>query len=773
MSTTKLLTIDLNADAGESFGNWTLGHDAALFPLLTSVNLALGFHAGDPVTLHGAVRLAQEHGLGIGAHPGYPDLVGFGRRAMALSPQEIHASVVYQIGALSAFLTLEGAELQHVKAHGALYMRVHENRAAGEAFCEALARLVPQAHLMVLAGAAGEELSRTAAAHGLSVRREAFPERAYTADGRLASRSLPGSSIHDPAEAARRAVQMAQGWVQTLEGERLEMRVDTLCIHGDNPHAVSIAQHIGAALAEEGIRLAPLGKRTPAGQVARPTHHVAALYHRPESEAEQLALPRLAEALLASGLPGLRDVVPAYKSLYVEYDPAQLGAEQLRGWLGQAEVKDADAGRQVEIPVCYDGEDLPEIAERTGLSTAEVARLHAEPTYRVRALGFVAGFPFMETTPGPLQLPRRATPRPAVPPHSLAIANSQTGIYPAAAPGGWNLLGRTLTAVYDPHRTDPFLVRPGDEVRFVAQPGGDPLPAPTPRLLWPAEPGFPALRVRKPGIMGLLMDGGRLGQGRFGLVRSGVLDAQAATIANELLGNAPDSPLLELHLTGPTLEVLGAGAIACTGLGLQAQVNGEPLPPYSSRPVQPGDVISFVPDGQGRVSYLAVSGGFEVSPFLGSASTDVRARLGRPLQAGDVLGYAARPAPQHVARQFVPYWVTQRPALTRLRLLPVAEGETIPDEALDALCAEPFQLVDLDRMAARLAGRAVPGGEITSEAAPIGTVQVPPSGVPLILLNDKGTLGGYSRPARVHPDDLPHLVQLLAGRQIQFVPGQG
>lgn len=256
-------TIDLNADAGESFGNWALGHDAQLFPLLTSVNLALGFHAGDPVTLHGAVKLARQHGLGIGAHPGYPDLVGFGRRAMALTPQEIYAAAAYQIGALQAFLTIEQATLQHVKAHGALYMRIHEDAAAGEAFCEAVRHLTPQAHLIVLAGAAGEELAATARARGLSVKREAFPERAYTADGRLASRLLPGSSIHDPAEAARRAVGMAQGWVQPLDGERLALQplalqVDTLCIHGDNPHAVEIAGAITSALSEQGLRLAPL-----------------------------------------------------------------------------------------------------------------------------------------------------------------------------------------------------------------------------------------------------------------------------------------------------------------------------------------------------------------------------------------------------------------------------------------------------------------------------------------------------------------------------------
>lgn len=249
-------TLDLNADAGESFGNWQLGHDAEFFPYLSSVNLALGFHAGDPVTLAGAVKLAQQRGLGIGAHPGYPDLQGFGRREMALSPAEIHAATLYQLGALHAFLVAEGATLQHVKAHGALYSRVHNDPAAAEAFCLAVKGFAPGVKVVALAGKGGEALARTAQEAGLGIMREAFPERAYTRDGQLASRTLPGSSIHDPAEAARRAVDMARGEIATLDGERLPLEADTLCIHGDNPQAVSIARAIRQALQAEGIEVA-------------------------------------------------------------------------------------------------------------------------------------------------------------------------------------------------------------------------------------------------------------------------------------------------------------------------------------------------------------------------------------------------------------------------------------------------------------------------------------------------------------------------------------
>ena len=245
--------MDINADAGEGFGRWALGDDAGLFPHLTSVNLALGFHAGDPPGIVQSVRLARQRGLGIGAHPGYPDLQGFGRRELALSAGEIYAATLYQLGALSGFLKAEGAQMQHVKAHGALYFRIHADVAAGLAFCRAVQVFAPGAAMMVLAGPAGEKLAGVAGELGLRVWREAFPERGYAPDGLLAVRSLPGSSIHDPREAARRAVGMARGEVQALDGTPIALQADTLCIHGDNPGAVPIARAIREALADAGI----------------------------------------------------------------------------------------------------------------------------------------------------------------------------------------------------------------------------------------------------------------------------------------------------------------------------------------------------------------------------------------------------------------------------------------------------------------------------------------------------------------------------------------
>ncbi|MFN3369841.1 MAG: LamB/YcsF family protein [Thermus sp.] len=245
--------IDLNADAGESYGAFTYGHDREIFPLVTSVNLACGFHGGSPVRMREAVALAKAHGVAVGAHPGFPDLVGFGRRDMALSPEEVYADVLYQMGALYAFLKAEGLRLHHVKPHGAMYLRACRDRETARAIAEAVRAFDPEVPLVVLPGTVYEEEARKA---GLRVVLEAFPERAYLKNGQLAPRSLPGSWISDPEEAARRALRMVvEGKVEALDGGDVEVRAETLCIHGDNPNAPKVALAVRRALEEAGIEV--------------------------------------------------------------------------------------------------------------------------------------------------------------------------------------------------------------------------------------------------------------------------------------------------------------------------------------------------------------------------------------------------------------------------------------------------------------------------------------------------------------------------------------
>ena len=245
--------IDLNADAGESYGAWTLGDDAGLFPFLSSVNIACGFHAGDPLTMQAAIALSRRHGLGVGAHPSYPDLPGFGRRILEASPDQVYADVLYQVSALSGMCRAAGTPLRHVKAHGALSTRAWTHAPTAAAIAQAVHDLDLALPLVALPATFLESEARRL---NVPVVLETFPERAYLRDGRLAPRSLEGSSIHDPDLAARRAVMMVtEGRIEAMDGGYFEFEVDTLCIHGDNPNAVSIAQAVRAALEAAGIEV--------------------------------------------------------------------------------------------------------------------------------------------------------------------------------------------------------------------------------------------------------------------------------------------------------------------------------------------------------------------------------------------------------------------------------------------------------------------------------------------------------------------------------------
>jgi UPF0271 protein len=248
--------IDLNCDVGESFGAYHLGNDEALMGLITSANIACGAHAGDPLVMDRTARLAARHGVSIGAHPGFPDLVGFGRRAMQLTPDEIENTVLYQVGALAAFARSVGAELAHVKPHGALYNMAGKDIEVARAVARGVARFDSN---LIVVGLAGSALIEAAREAGLRAAREGFADRAYEADGSLRSRKLEGAVIHDPEAAAERAVRIAcDGIVTAYTGEEVSLRVDTICVHGDTPGAVEIVRAIRRRLAEAGVEVAPI-----------------------------------------------------------------------------------------------------------------------------------------------------------------------------------------------------------------------------------------------------------------------------------------------------------------------------------------------------------------------------------------------------------------------------------------------------------------------------------------------------------------------------------
>jgi UPF0271 protein len=243
--------IDLNADLGEGFGRWSLDGEAEMLRLVTSANVACGFHAGDPVRMRETVALARRAGVIIGAHPGYPDLLGFGRREMGATPAEVGAYVVYQLGALQAVARAAGAEVAYVKPHGALYNRAAREPEIASAIAEAVAAVDPALALLGLAGSALVAAARQA---GLRAVREAFIDRGYEPDGTLVPRDRPGAFIEDPAAAADRAVGLARDrTVIAVDGQPIPVEADSLCVHGDGARAVATLGAVRAALESAGI----------------------------------------------------------------------------------------------------------------------------------------------------------------------------------------------------------------------------------------------------------------------------------------------------------------------------------------------------------------------------------------------------------------------------------------------------------------------------------------------------------------------------------------
>jgi UPF0271 protein len=252
--------IDLNSDVGESFGIYKLGLDEEVIPLISSANIACGYHAGDPNVMKRTVALAKEHGVGVGAHPGLPDLMGFGRRYMDATLEEIKGYIIYQVGALQAFAAEEGLTLQHVKPHGALYNMAVQEVSIWEAIAEVLGHINRDLILVVLAGPNRRELEAIGSRYGIRIAFEFFADRAYNPDGSLVSRREEGAVIRDHNIAAERVLKVVkEGKVISKDGGEIELNADTVCVHGDNPEAVALVKNIRKELVSSNVDIAPMG----------------------------------------------------------------------------------------------------------------------------------------------------------------------------------------------------------------------------------------------------------------------------------------------------------------------------------------------------------------------------------------------------------------------------------------------------------------------------------------------------------------------------------
>ena len=498
---------------------------------------------------------------------------------------------------------------------------------------------------------------------------------------------------------------------------------------------------------------------------------------------------RLAQSLRELRLDGITDVVPAYVSTLVIFDPDQINLEDL-----EAEVRaklpenlaSAQPGRSVEIPVEYGGEcgpDLPNVARLHGLTEEAAIRLHTSRRYRVYFIGFMPGFPYMGRLPQGLATPRLPTPRVRVAAGSVGIAGAQTGIYPLASPGGWQIIGRTSQRLWDVYREDPSYLLPGDTVRFRQDAGSQELNDHTVADHTPTDPVFEVVALSG---MATVQDSGRLGYGHLGLSCGGSIDNAAAMYANALVGNYATDALFELTWSGPTLQVIRNVTIALSGTDMGCRVDGTNIPPGISWFIRSGSTISFAqpPDHRsGARAYLAVAGGVDVPRLLGSRATYLPGAFGgldgRPLRAGDILGVGSyvRQA-QELAGRILPGGTIERHTRTqRLRFVRFDGPFHASERAIDDLCTAVWTVSEAsDRMGVRLEGgevglaRKMDGaeGEVVSFGVVRGAIQVPPGGKPVILGPDQQTTGGYPLAGVVIDADFPILAQLRPGDEVRF-----
>lgn len=251
-------SIDLNSDLGEGYGAWKMGDDAAMLGIVSSANVACGFHAGDPAGILATLRAAASRGVAVGAHVSYPDRVGFGRRAMDLAPDELTADVIYQIGALQGLCAAAGTRVSYVKPHGALYNTIAEDGRQGAAVIAAIKAVDPS---LILMGLAGATILMRAAEAGLSTVAECFADRAYTATGALVSRREAGAVLQDAGQVASRMLRLAtEGTIEAIDGSILRLKAGSICVHGDSPGAVAMAARVRQVLTEAGVTIAPFAR---------------------------------------------------------------------------------------------------------------------------------------------------------------------------------------------------------------------------------------------------------------------------------------------------------------------------------------------------------------------------------------------------------------------------------------------------------------------------------------------------------------------------------
>ncbi|MGA7826629.1 MAG: 5-oxoprolinase subunit PxpB [Geobacteraceae bacterium] len=503
---------------------------------------------------------------------------------------------------------------------------------------------------------------------------------------------------------------------------------------------------------------------------------------------------RFTSVLKEHTVPGIREVVPSYRSLLILFDPLLLSRKELRETVVRLS-REVDAGRanpqrgkEIQLPVCYGGifgPDLEFVANHNGLSPDEVIALHSRESYPVYMLGFLPGFPYLGGLPPELVTPRLQTPRQKVAAGSVGIAGNQTGVYPLESPGGWRIIGRTPLRLFDPFRVEPFLVSPGDRVRFKPIDRKDYARMESSReassvsaaCSVPVEQPSGYFSVIKPGLLTTVQDRGREGFRVFGVSPGGAMDSLSSRMANLLAGNDPGAAVLEMTLLGGSFRFKKAAYVAVSGADMGCRLNGVPLQNWSAFSVPAGGELTFGHAVSGCRAYLAVRGGICVPPVLGSRATFLRAGIGgfggRALLTGDLVPFGKTNGNGTGQRILPVHLVPEYPDEIRLRVVPGPQDDLFEAEGLRTLFNAVYTVTPRnDRMAYCLSGPPIrhrDGADIISDALCAGAVQVSGDGLPLVMTADHQTTGGYAKIGAVIAPDLNRLVQARQGTRVRFV----
>jgi KipI family sensor histidine kinase inhibitor len=494
---------------------------------------------------------------------------------------------------------------------------------------------------------------------------------------------------------------------------------------------------------------------------------------------------RIASAVRAARISGVRDVVSTARSVSVYFDPLvtdpSIVVDALKGAARQGGSAAARA-RTVEIPVAYgddDGPDLEAVAARAGISKQEVVDRHSSPTYRVFMLGFLPGFAYLGSVDPLVAMPRRVARPASVPAGAVGINGWQTGVYPMASPSGWQIIGRTVTAMFDAAGSPPSLLAPGDHVRFVpaSRVGRQPqaVPPHVGGTMVEAPVSSRWLTVVTPGLLTTIQDLGRWGHQSLGVAVAGPMDAASHRLANRLVGNPAHAAALEVTVRAPELRVDHDAVVAIAGADLAATLDGVPMPMNTAIGCPAGSVIRWGERRCGARAYVACDGGIATAPVLGSRATHLASGLGglggRTLEVGDQIPLLPGAGPG-IARRH-PTLESVVTGGARLRILLGPQDDFFTPSAVETLQRTRFTLTpESDRTRYRLAGRAriarAPDREMISDSAYIGGIQVPLSGDPILLMADRRTTGSYPQIATVITADLPLAGQLVAGDWVEF-----